>query len=605
MKAVLFDLGRTLEFNDVLLPGAREALEGISSIRDAAGGPAAAVALVSDSAMPADAAQIPAIRREYGDLLTALGIIDLFEPLAERLTVSAEVGVRKPDARIFGTAIRKIDPSLTFRDAIFITESLEHVRAARRLGMRAVHFRGPGEAVGEVVQLADLVPLVRDFLLGSPARAGGKGARRSQSGELTAVAVYNFASGVRARGTWPAAAPNVAWAQFGNQFLAIGPREELESAAGAARELGLSRGEGPFELQRESLHLVVQNGRLFQQEQPDIPVILDRGRFLAVEIDPERARRLDAENVTCFAVRPLEDNQIVFEELRAESAREAPQQRIIDLVSQLSRASFEAAVRRLASLPTRLSSSTQFLAAAEQSRLELESLGYAARVESVALGGGAQSRSVIADKQGSGPGARRVVIVCAHLDSINSEGPLAPGADDNASGSAGLLEMARVFRDHRGAHDLRLILFGGEEQGLLGSRQYVAGLSAAERARIGAVVNMDMIAARNPDERGAPVPPGVLLEGAPVSRDVVERLAAAAAAHTRLSVARSFVAANSDHVPFVRAGIPAVLTIEAADGRNIHIHSGRDTADRLDFDLGLEILRMNTGFVAAELGDPA
>ena len=100
---------------------------------------------------------------------------------------------------------------------------------------------------------------------------------------------------------------------------------------------------------------------------------------------------------------------------------------------------------------------------------------------------------------------------------------LAPGADDNASGSAGVLEIARVLATHPRKHDLRLILFGGEEQGLHGSKQYVSGLSASERARIRAVINMDMIATLNT------ATPTVLLEGASVSQTLMTDLANAAA----------------------------------------------------------------------------
>ena len=104
-----------------------------------------------------------------------------------------------------------------------------------------------------------------------------------------------------------------------------------------------------------------------------------------------------------------------------------------------------------------------------------------------------------------------MVIVTAHLDSINlAGGPSAPapGADDNASGSTGVLEIARVFEGARAVNDLRFILFGGEEQGLFGSKHYVASYPATERSRISAVVNMDMIGSLNSPTAS------VLLEGA-------------------------------------------------------------------------------------------
>jgi Zn-dependent M28 family amino/carboxypeptidase len=186
-------------------------------------------------------------------------------------------------------------------------------------------------------------------------------------------------------------------------------------------------------------------------------------------------------------------------------------------------------------------------------------------------------------------------MVTAHLDSINQEGTAAsqaPGADDDGSGSAGVIEIARALKDKTGVHDLVFILFGGEEQGLFGSKHFVRSLSADERSKVRAVVNMDMIGTLN-----TPVPT-VLLEGRALSQAMLDGLAAAAATYTTLAVETSVNAANSDHVSFLDKGIPAVLTIEGADSTNDEIHTARDTLDRVNFDLALEILRMNTAFVA-------
>jgi Zn-dependent M28 family amino/carboxypeptidase len=189
-------------------------------------------------------------------------------------------------------------------------------------------------------------------------------------------------------------------------------------------------------------------------------------------------------------------------------------------------------------------------------------------------------------------------MVTAHLDSVNQRGPdePAPGADDNASGSAGVLAIAHALATHPAALDLRFILFGGEEQGLFGSRRYVESLPGEERARIRAVVNMDMIGVRNTPA------PGVLLEGAAVSAEVMDALARAAAAHTSLLVSTSFNPFNSDHVPFIRAGIPAVLTIEGEDGANTAVHTEDDVLGSVDRGLALGILRMNIAFVAETAG---
>src|SRR5215207_6665273 len=113
MKVVLFDLGKTLEDQDVLLPGARETLQAIQEMRDHSG-EAVALALVSDFDMPDNPEQIPVIRQRYYEILDELGIRSFFEPVEERVTLSSEVGVFKPDEKIFRTVIEKFDEDLHF-----------------------------------------------------------------------------------------------------------------------------------------------------------------------------------------------------------------------------------------------------------------------------------------------------------------------------------------------------------------------------------------------------------------------------------------------------------------------------------------------------------
>jgi FMN phosphatase YigB (HAD superfamily) len=163
MKVVLFDLGKTLEDQDVLLPGARETLQAIQEMQDHSE-QTVALALVSDSDMPDNPEQIPLIQQRYYEILEGLGIRSFFEPVAERVTLSSEVGEFKPDEKIFRTVIEKLDEGLHFGDVMFITENRGHVIEARRVGMRAIHFQGPGQNTGDVDRLVDVIPLVQTFL---------------------------------------------------------------------------------------------------------------------------------------------------------------------------------------------------------------------------------------------------------------------------------------------------------------------------------------------------------------------------------------------------------------------------------------------------------
>jgi hypothetical protein len=84
------------------------------------------------------------------------------------------------------------------------------------------------------------------------------------------------------------------------------------------------------------------------------------------------------------------------------------------------------------------------------------------------------------------------IIVCAHYDAVAAS----PGADDNGSGTAGVLELARVMKDSAFAVTVLFITFDAEETGLNGSMHY-AQTAQAQNEKILAVFNMDMIADDN------------------------------------------------------------------------------------------------------------
>ena len=86
-----------------------------------------------------------------------------------------------------------------------------------------------------------------------------------------------------------------------------------------------------------------------------------------------------------------------------------------------------------------------------------------------------------------------VVMAGAHLDSV-IEGP---GINDNGSGSAALLETALMMANSNPENTVRFAWWAGEEQGLVGSTDYVAGLSQAERDRIAVYLNYDMVGSPN------------------------------------------------------------------------------------------------------------
>lgn len=385
--------------------------------------------------------------------------------------------------------------------------------------------------------------------------------------------------------------------RFGDEVLLYAEDAKWKDVVERAQQQSLRLQEHSDVAEKDSMHLVIQNGRCFQLERPETQVLFDKGRYLVVALDPEEASQIDGG--VCFGIKPLEENTVAFDVRARAAERVAPAAWIQNLVDAVSRSDFETSLTHLASFPTRFSTSTQYRDAATWARRQLDAMGYATTVQPISIPVLADdSQNVVAERLGTGSGTRDLVLVVAHLDSINIRGGPeadAPGGDDNATGSAGLLEIARVLKDHAAERDLRFVLFGGEEEGLLGSQQYIDNLPAADRARIRAVINMDMIGTLN-----APTP-SVLLEGAAVSQSLIHELASAAATYTALDIQTSLQPFNSDHVSFIEEGFPAVLTIEGTDGANDNVHTANDTLDKIDYDLALEILRMNVATTAKAL----
>lgn len=195
----------------------------------------------------------------------------------------------------------------------------------------------------------------------------------------------------------------------------------------------------------------------------------------------------------------------------------------------------------------------------------------------------------------------RTVVLLAHYDTVEDS----PGADDNASGVAGLLEIARVLPHGTLTGDVVLAAVPFEENpgGFAGSRRFAAHLDS---------LSVDVVAAISAEMIGyatdAPRIEGddgddLFLIGFPGTADVIGRLLAAAAAwspgKTRgLTVPRHVAeVTRSDHASFAPYGIPAVMATDGAEFRNPHYHQPSDLPASLD----PEFLRTSTASLAVGL----
>jgi hypothetical protein len=169
------------------------------------------------------------------------------------------------------------------------------------------------------------------------------------------------------------------------------------------------------------------------------------------------------------------------------------------------------------------------------------------------------------------------VVIGAHFDGQSAENAfdpqhgfvMRPGADDNASGTAGMLELARRFANHPIRRSIVFVGFDAEEEGLCGSRAFVAD-PPVPREAIALMVNFDMIGHLR---RGH-----VFIEG--VGEHSVARLIAERAA-TEVGVRPDFIAdrERSDHVNFRIRGIDVA---SLSTGDNPDYHTTNDVASHVN-----------------------
>jgi hypothetical protein len=270
------------------------------------------------------------------------------------------------------------------------------------------------------------------------------------------------------------------------------------------------------------------------------------------------------------------------------------------LVGLVTTPGLNATVQALQDFQTRYASTTNCESAGEALFSTFSALGLDdVRFEPFTFAGSYSSRNVVAEKTGE-TYPDDVYILCAHYDTISPSATrqtLAPGADDNASGVAAVVEAARVLAPYDLDFTVRFIAFSAEEWGLYGSRAYAAAVQGSSQ-RIRGVINLDMIAYANamPEDLQIIVNPPSSWLG-----DLFLAAAAYGPVDATKTVNASFV--YSDHSPFWDYGKPALLAIEDNPLANPYYHQTTDTLDKLQPEFFTAAARASLGLLA-ELAQP-
>jgi hypothetical protein len=252
---------------------------------------------------------------------------------------------------------------------------------------------------------------------------------------------------------------------------------------------------------------------------------------------------------------------------------------------------------------------------------ELTKAGFRVRRETIRHGTRSADQ-LIADRPGSDP--TKVVAVGAHLDTV----PGSPGADDDGSGIAGLLAIARATKGVATTKGLRIYAFAFEEDGLVGASQHVANLPEPDRAAIAAMIDMDMIGYRDSRPGSQRYPPGIEqlvrqplpdsgdfiaavgIEGEPIlpamthAQQYVPDLRAGVVPLRRWQIFAAPDTMRGDHAPFWLAGIPAAQVGDTGNFRNPHYHQPSDRLETVDVEFATLVSRWVTATLLTLAGVP-
>jgi hypothetical protein len=218
-------------------------------------------------------------------------------------------------------------------------------------------------------------------------------------------------------------------------------------------------------------------------------------------------------------------------------------------------------------------------------------------------------QNIIATLQGTGahPG---VIVIGAHYDSRSidplSGSSFAPGANDNGSGVASLLETARVLSSREWSQTIMFVAFAAEEQNRLGSTHFVTD-RLLQGWRFDAMMSTDIVGGR------VGIPQSVRLfspgpDGSP-PRQLARYLQFVGAMYMpqfpyELVDAEDRDGRYSDHISFLQAGIPAVRVTESQEDPNRQHNSG-DTAEWIDYNYLRQITQLNIVVLGNAAGAPA
>jgi len=311
---------------------------------------------------------------------------------------------------------------------------------------------------------------------------------------------------------------------------------------------------------------------------PFIETTYKNGRLWVVKVKKSAPKKIFK------YLRPLTGNEksYLHHSVTRKNLMESGNTEIKDILQNVDKFAIKKDVEKLSSYRTRATGTQDNRDALQLVQTRFKEMGYVVKEVCHSI----DACSFTADKKGS-QFSDKILMVMGHIDSVGED---FAGADDNASGTAVILEMARLLSSYTNKKTIRFFITNGEEQGLLGATYYARALEKENGLKaLSLVINMDMVGYNS---NGI-----VELETDAAYESLAQWFSGLAAKYTKLTSKITLGAWGSDHVPFLRRGVPTILTIENWDTKTPCYHQKCDTPETLNYDYAAEITKLNLSAV--------
>jgi hypothetical protein len=299
-------------------------------------------------------------------------------------------------------------------------------------------------------------------------------------------------------------------------------------------------------------------------------VLLDNGAQLIVRVDESSFGQLHpAKNDGMVRIYDREV-KLPETEFFTGASRFDPDPFIVSLLDEVSGPNITAVVQHLEDYGTRNAYAPESVLAQNWIKEQFEAMDLPVELMDFSMPNGAASDNVIATLEGT-KYPDEYVVIGGHYDSYTYSGP-SPGADDNASGTSGVMEVARILSQYEFDRTIIFCAFSGEEYGLYGSAAYAADC-AQQGMNIHGYLNMDMIAYLQP--------------GSYIHTDMIYPASAQPLADYYEMICGIYlpdfvveqgtlVGGDSDHTSFNNNGYMGIFPFEDSQNYSPHIHTSND-----------------------------